>query len=119
MIQRASEKVCGTISGATIAGFLKSFEDKWLLDTPSVREKLATVEGQKLQDRNLLYWKIASINPEKIFAWLLPLTKWAFTRGFHVFAVFSISMGFLLIYLNCVRFSGGVGRLFTLDGLFS
>ncbi|PYS18357.1 MAG: hypothetical protein DMG11_33575, partial [Acidobacteria bacterium] len=116
--RRASEKLGGTISVATIEGFLKSLEDKWLLDTPSVREKLATVEGQKLQDRNLLYWKIASINPEKIFAWLLPRTKWAFTRGFHVFAVFSISMGFLLSYLNWDRFSGGVVSLFNLDGLF-
>jgi len=116
--QRASEKLGGTISVATIEGFLKSLEDKWLLDTPSVREKLATVEGQKLQDRNLLYWKIASINPEKIFAWLLPRTRWAFTKGFHVFAVFSISMGFLLSYLNWDRFSGGVVSLFNLDGLF-
>jgi len=63
--ERASEKLGGTISVATIEGFLKSLEDKWLLDTPSVRKKLATVEGQKLQDRNLLYWKIASINPKR------------------------------------------------------
>jgi len=116
--ERASEKLGGTISVATIEGFLKSLEDKWLLDTSSVREKLATVEGQKLQDRNLLYWKIASINPEKIFAWLLPRTRWAFTKGFHVFALFSISMGFLLSYLNWDRFSGGVVSLFNLDGLF-
>jgi multidrug efflux pump subunit AcrA (membrane-fusion protein) len=118
LAERASEKLGGTVPVATIEGFLKSLEDKWLLDTPAVQEKLSTVESQKLQDRNLLYWKLASINPEKIFALLLPRTKWAFTTAFHVFAAFSIVMGFLLSYLNWDRFTGGVTSLFNLHGLF-
>jgi putative peptide zinc metalloprotease protein len=118
LAERASEKLGGTIPVATIEAFLKSLEEKWLLDTPAVQEKLATMEGQKLQDRNLLYWKLASINPEKIFAWLLPRTKWAFTKAFHVFAVFSIVMGFSLTFLHWDRFSGGVLALFNLHGLF-
>src|SRR6516164_1379514 len=74
---RASEKLHTTVLPATIEGFLRSLEDKWLLDTPAVQEKLSTIESQKLEDRNLLYWKLASINPEKIFDWLLPRTQWA------------------------------------------
>ena len=42
---RASEKLGTTISVATIQGFLKSLEDKWLLDTPEIREKLVNIEG--------------------------------------------------------------------------
>src|SRR5262245_32796018 len=42
---RASEKLGGNISVTTIEGFLKSLEDKWLLDTPLVRDKLATIEN--------------------------------------------------------------------------
>ena len=113
-----SEKLRGSVSLGTIEGFLKSLEDKWLLDTPSIREKLDTIESQKLQDRNLLYWKLASINPEKIFAWLLPRTRWAFTKGFHIFAGFSILAGFIISYLNWDRFAGGVHSLFNLHGLF-
>ena len=75
LAERATERLSARVPVATIEAFLKSLEDKWLLDTPDVREKLATVEGQKLQDRNLLYWKLASINPEKIFEWLLPRTR--------------------------------------------
>src|SRR5690348_8071462 len=64
LAERASERLSTTIPSATIEAFLKSLEDKWLLDTPAVQEKLSTIESQKLQERNLLYWKLASINPE-------------------------------------------------------
>jgi len=64
LAERVSEKLGASVPVATIEGFLKSLEDKWLLDTPSVREKLVNIESQKLQDRNLL-WKLASFNPEK------------------------------------------------------
>jgi len=115
---RASEKLGGSIPVSTIEGFLKSLEDKWLLDTPAVQEKLATMESQKLQDRNVLYWKLASINPERIFEWLLPRTRWAFTRAFHMFAAFSILMGFTLSYLHWSEFTRGAQGLFNLHGLF-
>lgn len=71
----ASSKLGSTIPVATVEAFLKSLEDKSLLDTPAVRERLANAEGQKLRDGNLLYWKLLSFNPEKIFAWLLPRTN--------------------------------------------
>src|SRR5689334_10016641 len=38
----ASKKLNAAIPVETIEGFLKSLEDKWLLDTPEVRAKLAT-----------------------------------------------------------------------------
>ena len=62
---RVSEKLGASIPVATIEGFLKSLEDKWLLDTPAVREKLSNIESQKLQDRNLLYWKLALVQSRK------------------------------------------------------
>src|SRR6266567_765950 len=74
LAERASEKLGGTIPVATIEAFLKSIEEKWLLDTPAVQEKLAAIESHQLHDRNILYWKVASINPERIFDWLLPRT---------------------------------------------
>src|SRR5215470_1181337 len=96
----ASDRLGTSISTETVAAFLNSLEEKWLLDTTRVREKLATVESHKLQDRNLLYWKLLSINPEKIFDWLLPRTRWAFTKTFHVFAAFSILSGSIISYLH-------------------
>jgi len=115
---RASEKLGGSIPVSTIEAFLKSLEDKWLLDTPAVQEKLAAIESHQLHDRNVLYWKVASINPERIFDWLLPRTRWAFTKAFHIFAVFSILTGFTLSYIHWAEFSGGVLGLFNLHGLF-
>src|ERR1043165_7369677 len=37
---RASEKLGGTLSIGTIEAFLKSLEEKWLIDTPAVQENL-------------------------------------------------------------------------------
>jgi multidrug efflux pump subunit AcrA (membrane-fusion protein) len=114
----SSRRLNASVPVQTIEAFLKSLEDKWLLDTPAVREKLGTVEGHKLQDRNVLYWKILSINPEKIFDWLLPRTWWAFTRAFHWFAAFSILSGFLLSYIHWGEIRDGIQGLFNLHGLF-
>jgi putative peptide zinc metalloprotease protein len=113
----ASRRLNATIPAATVEAFLKSLEDKWLLDTPAVREKLATIEGHKLQDRNLLYWKLISINAEKVFEFLLPRTKWAFTTAFHLFAIFCISTGIIISVLHWNEFRVGVQALFNLNGL--
>src|SRR5437867_12336393 len=112
-----SEKLGAAVPVATLEAFLKSLEDKWLLDTPAVREKLVNIESQQLKDRNLLYWKLVSINPEKIFAWLLPRLGWVFTRGFHVFAASAILCGLVLSYLHWDQFMASLSKLFNLHGL--
>jgi putative peptide zinc metalloprotease protein len=113
----ASKKLNASIPVQTIEGFLKSLEDKWLLDTLEIREKLATVESHKLQDRNLLYWKLVSFNPEGIFNWLLARTRWAFTKAFHGFAALSILSGLSISYLHWDEFRGGVASLWNVHGL--
>src|SRR3989441_430000 len=116
---KVSERLGGQVPVTTIEGFLKSLEDKWLLDTPEVLEKLSNVEGHKLNDRNnILYRKIASFNPEKIFAWLSPRTTWAFTKTFHVFGALSILTGFTMTWLHREEFAGGVQSLLNLHALF-
>jgi putative peptide zinc metalloprotease protein len=115
---RASEKLGNTVPLATIEGFLKSLEDKWLLDTPAVQEKLVNIKSQKLDDDSFFYWKLASFNPEKIFNFLLPRTQWAFTPAFHVFGILSILTGFFMAWLHWDRFTGGVAGLLNLHGLF-
>ena len=115
---RASEKLGGTLPLATVEGFIKSLEDKWLLDTPAIQEKLVNVKGHKLEDGNFLYWKLASLNAEKVFNWLQPRTRWAFTAGFQVFAAIMILTGLVLNYINIDKLSGSIQGLFNLHGLF-
>src|SRR5204862_1896052 len=61
--------------------------------------------------------KLASFNPERIFAWLVPRTTWAFTKSFHVVALLIIGSGLVINYqyLNDVKTS--VFELFNLHGL--
>ena len=116
---KVSEKLGGQVPLTAIQGFLKSLEDKWLLDTPAVLEKLTNVASHQLHDRNnVLYRKMASFNPEKIFAWLLPRTGWAFTKGFHIFGALSILIGFMISALHREEFRDAVQNLFNLHALF-
>jgi multidrug efflux pump subunit AcrA (membrane-fusion protein) len=116
--ERASARLGASVSPSTIEAFLKSLEEKLLLDTNLVREQLDNYKGQKLESRNILYWKLMSINAERIFAWLIPRTRWAFTRGFHLFALSVIFSALILNFLHLGELSGKVQELFNLHGLF-
>ena len=119
LASRVSERLGGTVPLTAMEGFLRSLEDKWLLDTPAVMEKLSDVESHKLPERNnILYRKVASFNPEKIFAWLQPRTRWAFTKAFHVFGAMSILTGLTMSWLHREEFAGGVQSLLNLHALF-
>src|SRR5215470_3603197 len=89
--ERASEELKTSVSPGTIEAFCKSLEEKLLLETPEVREKVKAVSGQRLDARSsFLYWKVGSIDPVRIFDWLVPRTRWAFTPTFQILAVFLI-----------------------------
>ena len=113
----ASDKLNTRVSSSTIEAFCKSLEEKFLLETPEVREKLGAIRGQQLEARNFLYWKIASVDPERIFAWLLPRTQWAFKPSFQVTALLTIFTGFTITWLNWHSLSGAAPALFSVYGL--
>ncbi|HET9217850.1 MAG TPA: efflux RND transporter periplasmic adaptor subunit [Terriglobia bacterium] len=96
---RLSEKLGGRVSSATIAAFFASLESKDLLDTPEVRERLGTLEGTNKRS-SVLYKQVASFNPERIFNWLLPRTRWAFTPAFQIFGCALIVSGLAIFLLN-------------------
>src|SRR5689334_21752872 len=108
LAQKVGERLGGQVPLALIQGFLKSLEDKWLLDTPEVLAKVADVKCHQLPSAgagsNILYLKVASFNPEKIFAWLLPRTQWAFTKPFHVFGALAILTGLVITFLHSGEF---------------
>jgi len=112
-----SDRLNTKVSSGTIEAFCKSLEEKFLLETPEVRDKLGAIGGQQLEGRNFLYWKIASVNPEHIFAWLLPRTQWAFTPSFQIFALLTIFTGFTITWLNWSSLSGAAPALFSVYGL--
>lgn len=112
----ASGKLNAAVSPATIEAFCKSLDEKFLLETPEVREKLGTIKGQQLEGRNFLYWKIASVDPERIFAWLLPRTRFVYTLPFQIFMMMTIATGFTLMFLNWNQLSGAAPGLLSIYG---
>ncbi len=117
---RVAEKLDRAVSASTITAFFASLEDKLLLDSAEGREKLASYKSRKTADseEGFFYWKVASLNPEKVFSWLLPRTRWAFTAWFQVFALASIVTGFTLTFLHWDQLGAGIESLFNIQGLF-
>jgi len=95
--------------------FFKFANGGWIKNNPIPADHSSWSTFNQLHDRNVLYWKVASINPERIFDWLLPRTRWAFTKAFHIFAVFSILTGFTMSYIHWDEFRGSVLGLFAPD----
>src|SRR5262245_23173626 len=97
----ASEKLGTSVSPATIAAFFDSLESKNLLDTAAVRERLGTVDSHNQRKQSSIFYRqVASFDPERIFNWLLPRTRWAFTPAFQVFGCFLILCGVTIFYLH-------------------
>jgi multidrug efflux pump subunit AcrA (membrane-fusion protein) len=94
-----SERLGGTVSSATIEAFFDSLEAKDLIDTPAVRERLGTGDNPNKRS-SVLYKQVASFNPERIFNWLLPRTRWAFTPTFQIFGCALIVSGLAIFFLN-------------------
>ncbi|HEX4998310.1 MAG TPA: efflux RND transporter periplasmic adaptor subunit [Terriglobia bacterium] len=113
----ASERLGRTVAPASVEAFFKSLEQKLLLDTPQVHELLEVMRGQKRKDRNFLYWQLASIDPERAFAWLIPRTRWAFRPAFHVLGVTAILCGFAILFSNWDRLAAAAPKLLSVYGL--
>jgi multidrug efflux pump subunit AcrA (membrane-fusion protein) len=96
---KVSEKLGGTVAPSSIRAFFDSLESKDLLDTPAVRERLGTLESPNKRS-SVLYKQVASFNPERIFDWLLPRTRWAFTPTFQVLGCMLIACGVAIFFLN-------------------
>jgi len=96
---RVSEKLGGTVSSSSIRAFFDSLESKDLLDTSAVRERLGTLESPNKKS-SVLYKQVASLNPERIFDWLLPRTRWAFTPTFQILGCLLIVSGVSIFFLN-------------------
>ena len=96
---RVSERLGGSVSPAAISAFFDSLESKDLLDTPAVRERLGSGASPNKRS-SILYKQVASFNPERIFDWLLPRTRWAFTPTFQIFGCFLILSGISLFFLH-------------------
>ena len=112
----ATEKLKAVVTPATIEAFCKSLDEKFLLESPEVREKLAAIQGQQLEGRNFLYWKIASLDPERVFTWLLPRTRFVYTLPFQIFMMLTIATGFAIMFLNWGQLYGAAPGLLSIYG---
>ena len=113
----AAGRLGGTVKAASLEGFLDSLEEKHLLDTPTVAEKLAAYKERKPQEKNFLYLRLFSLNPERVFRLLLPKVEWCFTPAFNLFAALAILSGIVLSSLNAEELTGELLSLVSLRGL--
>jgi putative peptide zinc metalloprotease protein len=108
-----ADRLGATVPAATIAAFCDSLEAKDLLETPAVRERLGSADNASKRARSsILYKQVASFDPERIFNWLLPRTRWAFTRSFQVFGCLLIATGLSIFFSNWQQLKAQTPNLF-------
>ena len=112
----AAARLGATVKEASLEGFLNSLEEKHLLDTPTVAEKLAAYKERKPRGKSLLYMQLVSLNPERVLGYLLPKVGWCFTPAFNVFAAIAIICGFVITFLNAGTLAQETLSLFSLRG---
>src|SRR5262245_43209613 len=111
--EQVTKKLKATVPAATIAAFCDSLESKDLLETPAVRERLGGSGSAMKRHSSVLYKQVASFNPERIFDWLLPRTRWAFTRTFQVFGCLLIATGLSIFFANWDQLKSQTPNLFN------
>jgi len=111
---QVADKLGATVPVATIAAFCDSLESKDLLETPAVRERLGSAEANKRAQSSVLYKQVASFNPDRIFDWLLPRTRWAFTPAFQVLGCLLIVTGLSIFYSNWAQLKAQTPNLFDI-----
>jgi len=95
------ERLGGVVKQESLAAFLKSLEQKMLLDTPGVQVQLEELRGRRPKDdQSILYYKVFFLDAEKAFDWLFPKVRWCFTPLFHVFAAAMILSGVVITTLH-------------------
>ena len=109
---QVAEKLGANVPAATIAAFCDSLESKDLLETVAVRERLGSSSANKRAQSSVLYKQVASFNPERIFDWLLPRTRWAFTPAFQVFGCLLIATGLSIFFSNWQQLKAQTPNLF-------
>jgi putative peptide zinc metalloprotease protein len=107
-----AEKLGAIVPAATIAAFCDSLESKDLLETPAVRERLGAAATSKHGKSSVLYKQVASFNPEHIFDWLLPRTRWAFSPAFQVAGCVLIVTGLSIFYSSWEQLKAQTPNLF-------
>src|SRR6185436_11576978 len=110
--EQVTKKLKATVPVATIDAFCNSLESKDLLETPAVRERLGGSGSAMKRHSSVLYKQVASFNPERIFDWLLPRTRWAFTPAFQIFGCLLIVTGLAIFYGNWPQLKSQTPNLF-------
>jgi putative peptide zinc metalloprotease protein len=112
---QVAEKLGATVPATTIAAFCDSLEAKDLLETPAVRERLGSSDSANKRSRSsILYKQVASFDPEPIFNWLLPRTRWAFRPAFQVFGCLLILTGLSIFFSNWPQLKAQTPNLFDI-----
>ena len=115
----AADRLHTPVKRESLEGFLRSLDEKLLLENAETRDKLDHRDESTKQEKNLLYLRLFSLNPDRVFDWLLPRVRWCFTPAFHVFAALAILTGFAITFSNAGRLTGHVLSLLSLNGLIT
>lgn len=66
---------------------------------------------------NILYWRVAAVNPDRFITWVAPQVSFLFTPLFVATALFAFAFGITVLWLDWPTFAHEAGVLGSLKGL--
>lgn len=113
----AGERLDGQIPASALEAFLRSLEERWLLDTDVVRRELEGIQKARFRKpASVLYWRIAEFDAQWLLVWLAPRLRWCFTPSFHAAALLLIVAGSAIAIANAGPIASDALSLLTPGG---
>ncbi len=111
------ERLGGELLASALEAFLRSLEERWLLDTDFVRRELEGIRKTRFKKpSSILYLRIAEFDAKGLLDWLAPRLRWCFTPFFHLVALLLIAAGLILAIANAGPIAADALSLVTPGG---
>jgi len=114
--ERTEEKFGASLGADTLKAFVQNLDKIGLLETGKPAAKREPGRGARIRG-NLLYLRLALLDPDRLLARLVPRLRFFFTRRFMVLSALPILLGLAITVANAREIAGDVPRLYQASAI--
>jgi len=114
--ERTEEQFGAALSADTLKAFVQNLDKIGLLDTGKPAEKRDPGGSRRIRG-NLLYLRLALLDPDRLLTRLVPRLRFLFTRRFLVVSAIPVLLAFAITFANAREIAGDVPRLYQASAI--
>jgi len=114
--ERTAEKFGASLGADTLKAFVQNLDKIGLLETGKPAAKREPGRGTRIRG-NLLYLRLALLDPDRLLARLVPRLRFFFTRRFMVLSALPILLGLAITVANAREIADDLPRLYQASAI--